>query len=203
LRPLARRAAALVIFASLAASHQTLAQPSSPDEMAQRHHERGTIYYNLGQFEEAIAEYRKGYEQKANPTFLFNIAQSYQQLGAAEKALFFYRRYISTTPDAPNRKDVETRISELEQRTGPVRHAAPPNAPVPEPAPLSADRPDLQLAAPGPAPAPAPGPVWQRWWFWAGVGGVVLGGVAAALILSGGRGSPHTELGTSRFLDRP
>jgi hypothetical protein len=34
------------------------------------------------------------------------------------------------------------------------------------------------------APAPEARPVWRRWWFWTGVGVVVVGGAAAAFFLT-------------------
>jgi hypothetical protein len=37
-----------------------------------------------------------------------------------------------------------------------------------------------------PAAAPADDPLLYRWWFWAGIGAVVAGGVATAIVLSGG-----------------
>jgi tetratricopeptide (TPR) repeat protein len=177
------------------------AQTAPPEELARRHHERGSTFYNLGQFEEAIAEYRKGYEQKADPVFLYNIGQSYRQLGAHDKALFFYRRYLSTAPDAANHLEVEQWVAELEALVAAEERARTPAPPEP-------------LSGPGAAPpaavvAPAEpegketrrGPLWQKWWFWAGVGGVVAGGIAAALLVSSARSDrpPGTDLGTMRF----
>ena len=190
-----RRFAALLLFAVIAASRLAVAQTASPEETARQHHERGTMHYNLGQFEDAIAEYRKGYEQKPDPIFLFNIAQTYRQLGAHEKALFFYQRYFSSAPDAPNRAEVQARIAELEPLVSADRHAlaaAPPSEPA-----LS---PILTMRPPRPAAA-APPRVWHRWWFWAGVGGVLLGGVALGLAASSWRSEspPRTDLGGARF----
>ena len=37
-----------------------------------------------------------------------------------------------------------------------------------------------------PAAEPASDPLLYRWWFWAGVGAVVAGGIVAAIVLSGG-----------------
>jgi tetratricopeptide (TPR) repeat protein len=178
------------------------AQTAPPEELARRHHERGSTFYNLGQFEEAIAEYRKGYEQKADPVFLYNIGQSYRQLGAHDKALFFYRRYLSTAPDASNRLEVEQWVAELEALVAAEERARTPAPPEPLSAPGAAP----PAAVMGPAPEPElketrRGPLWQKWWFWAGVGGVVAGGIAAALLVSSAKSDrpPGTDLGTMRF----
>ncbi len=198
--------------------------PATPQEEMRRHHDRGTIQYNLGQFEDAVSEYRKAYEIKAEPVFLFNIAQAYRQLGAADKALFFYKRYLSTAPAASNRLQVEERIAELEpivaaQTRG--RAESLPDAadgtgtgPSPSPGPRSshlAAAPALAsvLANTGEAPAGVTTvsitPVetrrlqashaWQKWWFWAGVGAVVIGGVATSFLI--GRGDGHSQIPTT------
>jgi hypothetical protein len=44
-------------------------------------------------------------------------------------------------------------------------------------------------------------PVWRRWWFWTAVGVAVVGGVVAAVALTGDGepGVPPTALGDMRF----
>jgi tetratricopeptide (TPR) repeat protein len=208
LRSLVRRVPALaVLLAIFFTSGQARAQNPSPEELARRHHERGTTFYNLGQFDEAIAEYRKGYEQKADPVFLLNIGEAYRQLGAHEKALFFYRRYLSVVPDAPNRAEIDQKVTTLEQLVEAQQRARSPAAAAPLPPRLSGPpapaalppEPDLTTRVP-PAPAAA-GPVWHRWWFWAGVGGLVASGIAVGLLVSSARQPkpPATDLGTKRF----
>jgi tetratricopeptide (TPR) repeat protein len=182
------------------------AEDRSPDEIARRHHDRGTTFYNLGQFEEAIGEYRKGYEQKADPVFLYNIGQAYRQLGALDRALFFYRRYLSTMPGAPNRAQVEQLVVELDQLVAAQERArtpAPPqplsgvNAPLP-PGATDFDRAYVRGLPPGPLDE---GPIWHRWWFWAGLGTVVAGGLLAGLLIGTSRDTgPHgSDLGAVRF----
>jgi hypothetical protein len=39
-------------------------------------------------------------------------------------------------------------------------------------------------------PAPAETPLVRRWWFWTGIGAVVVGGVVAALLLTHSSGRP-------------
>lgn len=171
----------------------------SPEEQAQVHSARGTVHFNLGRFEEAIAEYRKGYEVLALPEFLFNIGQCYQQLGSFERALFFYRRFLSTRPDAPNRADVEARIAKLEEvvpaeaqlRSGEAHEPLPTVPPVDPSA-------DLASRAP-PAPPEAP-PLWRRPWVWAAAGALVLGAAATFYLVRAGDDSvPRSQLGNGRF----
>jgi tetratricopeptide (TPR) repeat protein len=204
LRPLVRCVPALAVLLAIFACGPARAQSASPEELARRHHERGTSLYNLGQFEEAIAEYRKGYEQKADPVFLLNIGEAYRQLGAQEKALFFYKRYLTAVPEASNRAQVEEKVASLEQLVAAQQRARSPAPPQPLPPQLTdPGAPPLATSAPylTATPPPAPGPVWHRWWFWAAVGGVVAGGLAVGLLVSSAKQSkpPETDVGTMVF----
>src|SRR6266542_6683647 len=61
------------------------AQPPSADAnvnaLARRHFREGSKAYSLGDFARAIREYRAAFEAKADPAFLYNIAQSYRLAG--------------------------------------------------------------------------------------------------------------------------
>jgi tetratricopeptide (TPR) repeat protein len=167
---------------------------------ARAHYQAGTTQYNLGRFEEAIGEYRKAYELKNDPVFLFNIAQAYRQLGHRDRALFFYRRYLSTAPDSPHRDEVQTRITELEQKQD--EHPVPP-APsdkplVQPPAMPEPEETSTALLADTSETDTETHSVVRTWWFWSAVGAVVVvGGAALVLALSDdGDDVPQTRLGT-------
>ena len=167
--------------------------------MARRHQERGASLYDEGHFEAAIAEYRKGYEQKADPVFLLKIGEAYGQLGSHDKELFFYRRYLAASPNAADRGQIEERIAALERTSGaatPARALA-----VPAPAVAPATPPALDLTSRPPPAAEAQGPLWHRWWFWAGIGVLVAGGIAVGLLVSTSNKTspPGTDLGTMRY----
>ncbi len=104
---------------------------------AKQHYEKGTTHYNLGRFDEAIDEFTKAFELYPEPVFLYNIAQSYRMKENWERAKFFYKRYLSLSPDAKNRADVETRIAEMDAelakaKPGPVTPTNPtPTNPTP------------------------------------------------------------------------
>src|SRR5439155_26759054 len=106
------------------------------------------------------------------PSFLFNIAQCYRQVGDKPNAIRFYRTYLRETPSAPNRDEVNRLISTLERAVAEEQMAkanqpAPAPAAVPQPA-----RVDLVASAPKPEERK---PLTKRGWFW----GVVAGGAAA------------------------
>src|SRR5262249_5308039 len=105
------------------------------------------------------------------------------------------RRYISKSPETPDREKVESLIHDMEQLEA-AQPSAPeparPAAPTPAPARLASPRPPPSAPAaatqfPGAAPEdPAlsqePGkPIYQRWWLWAGIGAVAAGSAAAII----------------------
>jgi hypothetical protein len=123
--------------------------------------EQGTTLFNLGQFDKAIEAWQEGYKAKPDPGFLYNIGQAYRLKGDPGKAIFFYRGYLRTSPKAPNRADVETKIAALQKEIqSETKPAAPPSvvaAPPPSPPPAM---PPPVVAAPPPGPTPvAPPPV--------------------------------------------
>lgn len=181
-------------FALLWAAHARGALPALPDAGASadvevdEHVAQGHRLYLLGRYQDAIAEYRRAYELRADPQFLFQIAEAYRQLGATEQALFYYERYLAGAAAGPDRAVAEQRVAEIESL-----RAAPP---APSPAAGLA-------AAPGAAQGPTakrPTPIWRRWWLWTALG-VALAAGATAAALSGRSESPTpmTDLGSKKF----
>jgi len=134
----------------------------TPAQRAKQHYLRGEAYFKSKNFSEAMDEYQKGYLEKPDPVFIFNIAQCQRLLGNGAAAVEFYQRYLKEAPDGPGRPVAEREIAELrppqpegapapEPSTPPV---APPGPIVPLPA---ADQPVAAAAVPPPAaPPPAP-----------------------------------------------
>lgn len=106
-----------LVFAVLSWGTPTPAGAADDDaeEEARAHYEAGLRHYNLGEFDEAIAEFKKAYALSGAPGLLFNTAQAYRLKGDHKQALYFYRTYLRLVPEAPNRADVEARIAEMEQ----------------------------------------------------------------------------------------
>jgi tetratricopeptide (TPR) repeat protein len=70
------------------------AQPEKEKQSAARaRFAEATKQYNLGQFDQALQEYKAVYELKPHPGLLFNIAQCYRRLEDYGAAAFYYRRY--------------------------------------------------------------------------------------------------------------
>jgi tetratricopeptide (TPR) repeat protein len=108
---------------------------------ATAHFEKGTRLYSVGEYAEALKEFKAGYVEEADASFVYNVAQCYRQLGQLNQALFSYRRFLSLAPDTPLRPDVERKIGELESEVRQQRAAT------------------SAATAPGPVAAPPGGPL--------------------------------------------
>jgi tetratricopeptide (TPR) repeat protein len=134
--------------------------PQQKQEVRQ-HYEKATRAYDIGKYDEAIAEYQNVYEISGDSKMLYNIGQAYRLNGQPEQALRFYRRYLQRLPNAVNREDVEKKIADqekaLEEQKATAAAAAaaaaapPPPAVTPSPAPIV-------LAPPPTSPPPSPPP---------------------------------------------
>jgi hypothetical protein len=112
---------------------QASAQPAaaadadaSTEQMRERF-EKGQDFYEQRKYEAAAAEFRAAYEIKPAASLLYNEAVCYEKLRDFNKAANLFRRYLSDSPNARDRKAVETRIAALEsaakppaQRKGPT-----------------------------------------------------------------------------------
>jgi tetratricopeptide (TPR) repeat protein len=138
----------------------------------------------IGRYEDAVEEFRRAYELRADPRLLYEIAETYARLGASNQARFYYGRYLATAPEAPDRAEVEAKVAAL----------APPKPTRPRPHMVS----EATLAAE--AARRPPSRAWRRWWVWTAVGAVVAAG-AAAIVLSRDSGTdvPPTALGDQKF----
>jgi tetratricopeptide (TPR) repeat protein len=108
----------LLAAALLSATAQAAPKRPAPtydqkqEKAARAHFDRAEKAFNLGHFDDALVGYQAAYEALPLPAFLFNIAQCHRNLRNREQAVFFYQRYLSLAPDAPNRAVVEELIAE-------------------------------------------------------------------------------------------
>jgi tetratricopeptide (TPR) repeat protein len=165
---------ALVLVALAPAARAAPKRPApvydqKQEKEARAHFDRAERAFNLRRFDEALAGYQAAYEALPLPAFLFNIAQCHRNLGNRDQAVFFYQRYLTLAPEAPNRRIVEDLIAEQKR---------PPRAP--------ASRVDLNLHAdPSAASHLEQQPrtkamTWQRtrWWLAGSLAVAVVAGVA-------------------------
>jgi tetratricopeptide (TPR) repeat protein len=82
---------------------------------ARAHAETAQIAYDVGHFDKALRLFSQAYEIDPQPNLLFDIAQCHRQLGNAERAVFFYRRYLARAPEGANLRLVHKLIEKTRQ----------------------------------------------------------------------------------------
>jgi len=100
---------------------QAVAMPARAAEepataQARQHYLKAQKAYDLGRWDDAIAEYEEAYSLRSDPTFLYNMAQAYRRKGDAQRALDLFRNYLVKVPDSPQRADIEERIRSLKKQ---------------------------------------------------------------------------------------
>src|SRR5262245_24916190 len=92
------------------------AGPAHADDAGRmrEHYLKGTKAFDLGFYDDAIAEYLLAYQAKDSPALLFNLGQANRLSGHLAEALRFYRVYLTKMPRAANRAEVELKIAELQ-----------------------------------------------------------------------------------------
>jgi tetratricopeptide (TPR) repeat protein len=98
----------LIISLSPLAAHAEDDRASARD-----HFLKGKKAFELGAFDEAVTEYMAAYRLKDDPALLYNLGQAHRLAGHATEAQHFYKMYLTRTPDAANRAEVETKLAEL------------------------------------------------------------------------------------------
>ena len=155
-------AVVLLLAAAIASAR---ADEDIDNEVARRHFLKGSELYAGQRYEEALAEFQRAMVAKPLPAFHYNMARCYDRLERYQLAVDAYRSYLAAVPASPERRSIEERIAELEER---IRLLPKPPV-VEEPAPL-------RVAAPvGGAPSFA-----RRH-----VASIVLGSLAIALLAGG------------------
>ncbi|HEY8926577.1 MAG TPA: tetratricopeptide repeat protein [Polyangia bacterium] len=145
--------------------------PARADDTAsaREHYERGTKFYDIGKYDDAIREFEAAYEAKSDPAIIYNLAQAHRLAGHNQEALQLYRNYLRYVPHPPNRADIDERIRVLEKAiaersatgTSP-QSASPPAQPAasttPATGPAAAPPTGTTTGAPPPPAPPPPAP---------------------------------------------
>jgi Tfp pilus assembly protein PilF len=92
----------------------TPVRAQSGREQTKQHFRAGLKHYNLGEFDEALREFKEAYRQGDDPAMLYNIGQCQRKLGDLRSALHSYRSYLRMGKDVANRAEVEGRIQDIE-----------------------------------------------------------------------------------------
>jgi tetratricopeptide (TPR) repeat protein len=77
-------------------------------------YERGVRYFEARDYDRAIAEFSRAYEESHAPELLFNLAQCYRAKGrgSCTEAVRLYKQYLDEVNNPPNRQAVEAYIAD-------------------------------------------------------------------------------------------
>jgi len=124
------------IVAALISSSTVRAE--SEKEQARRHYRLGVNHFNLGEFDEALREFKESYRLIEDPAFLYNIAQCQRKSGDLRGALHSYRVYLRTGKDRTVLAEVEARVREIEAQLKAEEEKSRAALPAPPPAAVNA-----------------------------------------------------------------
>jgi hypothetical protein len=105
----------LALVGPAAAGAQELDEATTAQ--AQRHFETGSQAFDTGDYELAIAEFRRAHELTGHPDLLFNIYSAAERAGRLEEAAEALARHLEEAQIAPERRPVlEQRLARLRAR---------------------------------------------------------------------------------------
>jgi tetratricopeptide (TPR) repeat protein len=186
------RAIALLVAVAVAAPSHAADDVGTARKLFQS----GTKHFDLGEYEQALADFKEAYRIKDDPVLLYNIGQALRMLKRNDEALRAYKTYLSRSSDQTHRGDVEQKIAALQEAVDKqnrateipphdVLHNGADNAPSPPTPPNQTTLSTNNIVA----EKTQPQPVYKKWWVWTIVGGVVVAGVAVGLGVGLSRGN--------------
>jgi tetratricopeptide (TPR) repeat protein len=153
--------------------------------------EAGKKAYRLGDFDEAILQWKAGYTIKDDPVFLYNIAQAYREKGDFNKAIFYYESYLKEAPSSSIRGQIEQKLAELRKvvKEQQATQTKPPTGPLEDdkkPPPDTGKNPNPTTTTPETTPEPHPdtgSPAKPGRGL--KIAGIATGGTGAVLVITG------------------
>ena len=187
-----------VIVLALMAALPSTVRAADDIATARKLFQSGTKHFDLGEYEQALNDFKEAYRIKDDPVLLYNVAQCHRMLKHNEEALRAYRTFLSRAPDSTNRADVEQKIATLQEVIDKQNSAStlPPHDVLPSSMAPPAASPAATMLPPagaGVAREHKTTPVYKKWWLWTAVGGVAAVGLGVGL----GVGLSRSQSGSS------
>jgi len=66
--------------------------------ISKEHYNQGTRHFQLGHYQDALAEYEAGYMMVPDPAFLYKHRQCHRKMGHDKEAIGFYKSYCAPPP---------------------------------------------------------------------------------------------------------
>ncbi len=83
-------------------------------ERARLLYEKGVTAYREGRFYDAVDIFLETNRLYPDPKFSYNIGKAFEGMGNQASALRYYREYLRRLPDAPDAREVEGHVHQLE-----------------------------------------------------------------------------------------
>ena len=110
----------LIVLMLILQPRVVLAQQEETPPGLKEEFRKGEVQYRLGNFLGALTHYQAALKIARRPALYFNIAHCYRQINEPERALFFYRLFLSSwrlknskRPRPPNYQEVRVHIKKL------------------------------------------------------------------------------------------
>ncbi len=81
--------------------------------------EKGQRLFADAKYADAVDEFSSAYEKHKYTAFLFNAAVAAERAGMRDRAIDLYDRFLKSEPAAPDRAQIEERISALQRGQSP------------------------------------------------------------------------------------
>jgi len=143
----------VALVSTFASGFRARADEASDARDAREHYLKGTKAYELGSYDEAIAEYAAAYRFRDDPALLYNLGQANRLANHPAEALRFYRMFLLKAPKSAVRREVQDKVTELQKLVDEAKKAA---AAQPEATPTAAA--PAEKLAPVPPPTSAQPP---------------------------------------------
>jgi hypothetical protein len=131
-RSISQAALLAALVPMLFVSRPALAQEDATKQ-ARDHYQKGMVYFQSGDYPNAVAELKQAYQIKHIAALLFNIAQTYRKMDDADMAIFYFEKFLKEAPPtAPQRAEAQKLVGELRAKKGGGQVAVPPPLEGPE-----------------------------------------------------------------------
>ena len=129
--------------------------PDDPKiEAAKQHHDKGVEFFEAGDYESALTEFKATYDLSKRQDVLFNMAVATDKLGRYGESAEYLERYLTLEPGAEDAKDLLAKVRAKIAASGATTASASPTEgqrhpaciPASEPASAPAASPSLQMA---------------------------------------------------------
>jgi len=175
---------ALVVLLTMARAPVAFAGAADPDSEDLR----AKDLFQAQRYADALAIYTKLYAETRHPTYLRNLGRCHQMMRQPEPAIARFRAYLSSARDLGpgERTEIEGYIADMQALEAAQSAAPPPPAIVLEQQPRGPSDADARAGAGTQPPSPNGPSITHRWWFWTGLGVLLVGGVVASIVAASG-----------------